>query len=245
MALLLDTLSLLATLAVLTATWRNVWLATALLAVLTTLRFAVRRSPRDLGIFAFGFVFASLAEVVQVWAGLYAYAQPCPLVIPVYNFFLWGTVLLTSSQWLRALEARFGAPAGLSWSRLATENALYGAITALLCLASAHQLAIAVVFATVLVARLVLVAERGNLWFLAVGMLLGPMTESWLVHSGIYRFSQPLVGNLPLWHPIYWGLIVLYLRPMVRAADLLAVSGLVGLGRDTASASPWRGGETA
>ena len=216
--LILDSLALLGTLAVLTSTWRDPWWATALLAALMTFRFFWGRAPRDVAIFFFGFVFASLAEIVQVWAGLYSYTQPCPLIIPYYNFFLWGTVLLAASQWLRALEARFGSPnATVSWTRLGVENAGYLAITLLLCLASAHQLAIAALFVVVLVARLVLVRERGNLWFVAAGMLLGPLTESWLVHCGIYQFSEPMIGNLPLWHPVYWGLIVLYLRPMVRA----------------------------
>jgi|GEM_PF-2628431 len=221
----LDSLMLLATVAVLTLFWRETGTATALLAGLAAVRFALARSWRDVGIFGFGFVFASLAEIVQVWSGLYAYAQPCPLIIPYYNFFLWGTVLLTASRWLRWIEVRVGTKAPPSWTRLAVENAGYAAITALLCLASRHQLAIAAVFAIVLLVRLIFVAERGNLWFLTVGMLLGPLTESWLVHTGIYRFSQPLVGNLPLWHPIYWGLIVLYLRPMVRAADALSLGG--------------------
>ncbi len=221
-ALQLDLLALVSTIAVLTVTWRNVWLATALLAFVTLLRFAVRRSGRDVGIFLFGFVFASLAEIVQVWAGLYRYAQACPLVIPYYNFFLWGMVLLASAQCLRALERRVGVDTPVGLARLAWENALYVGMTTLLCLAPGHQQSIAAVFGTLLVLRLTLVRERGNLWFLLVGMIFGPVTEGWLVHTGIYRFAEPMVGNLPLWHPIYWGLIVLYLRSMARAADQYA-----------------------
>src|SRR5450432_998796 len=102
MQLLVDVAHFAVTCAILGLFWRHMALVTALTALAAVIRFVLR--PKALGWFLFGFGFASLAEIVQVWAGVYRYAQPCPLIIPYYNFFLWGVVLCLASSLLGAIE---------------------------------------------------------------------------------------------------------------------------------------------
>lgn len=211
--LAVDAVHFVLTCVVLALAWRQLALCTALLAGIALGRFLLHRSMNDLLVFAFGFVFASVAEIVQVACGLYRYAQPSPLVIPAYNFFLWGAVLCLASSLCDAIEARLSRPlVVVSLRHLLLEAAGYVAITTLLCLAGQRSLLVAAVFAGVLFARLVFAHRAGDGWFVVLGMAFGPAVESWLVGLGIYRFADPALGNLPLWHPIYWGLITLFLR---------------------------------
>lgn len=198
---------------VLATSWHHLARSTLLLAAIATARFLLRRSTSDLVLFAFGFVFASLAEIVQVACGLYRYAQPSLLVIPAYNFFLWGAVLCLASSLIDAIEARLSRPlVSVTLRQLAFETTGYVAITICLCLFGQRSLFVASGFAIVLLGRLVLAHRAGDGWFVLLGMAFGPAVESWLVGLGIYRFADPAIGNLPLWHPIYWGLITLFLR---------------------------------
>ncbi len=193
--------------------WRDVALCTGLLAALTIARFALRWDRLEALVFGAGFVFASLAEIVQVACGLYTYAQASPLVIPAYNLFLWGAVLCFAYRLMAAVEARLATPLSTpTWPGVLAELAGYSAVTALLCLAGHRSLLVAAIFAAILIGRLLLGRAAGDGWFVLLGVLLGPAVEASLVGLGIYRFADPRIAGLPLWHPIYWAIIALFLR---------------------------------
>lgn len=176
---------------------------------LSILRFALSRSTRDLGIYAVGFFLGSIAEIVQVWAGAYTYRLPEPLVIPLCNFPLWGLVLLASKSVIeRITSGRHQATLQV----VALESALYATITTALCLGADSPRAVAALFAGVLLTRLLFFRAPHDLALAGIGVLIGPLAEAWLVSQKIYAFAHPAIIGLPLWHPIYWALIVLFLR---------------------------------
>lgn len=232
-ALILDGAHFLYTLLVLTLTWRSEVLCTLLLAGAAAARFSLRAERTEAAIFAVGFVFASLAEIVQVAAGLYTYAERSSLIIPAYNFFLWGSVLCLAHSSLTRLELRLGAALRVSLRQVVAEGGAYLAVTAVLCVLGHRPPLVAALLGGALLLRLLVLRSERDGWFVVLGVLCGPLVENYLVGLGIYRFADPAIGHLPVWHPLYWGIIVLLLRRAVAFVNQLdqAASASSG-GRD-------------
>jgi uncharacterized membrane protein YoaT (DUF817 family) len=54
--------------------------------------------------------------------------------------------------------------------------------------------------------------ERSELLLFITGAVIGPTVEIICIHYGAWSYSNPSFWGIPLWLPIVWGYVAVYLK---------------------------------
>lgn len=176
-------------------TWGTPWVW-PLLAGCLLLTLAISRDPRDLAFFALGIGLGGFIDVLQTGAGVTVYATPGPILrFPGYVLAYWGMAGVA----LRHLYALF--PSARSHP---ADAALFVGAILLSLLGNVAPVGVALLMAAGLVAHGWVLRRRGDLLAALLVLVVGPLTESMLIRTGLYHF--PSAGNqlIALWlYPLY------------------------------------------
>jgi len=58
--------------------------------------------------------------------------------------------------------------------------------------------------------------SKGDVLFYSIAFLLGPLREAILVRSGAWVYAKPSF-LIPLWLPLLWGIVVLFLKKLCES----------------------------
>ncbi len=163
---------------------------------------------REAVFYALVCVFFTGMNAMSLRQGIFAFAAPDVLGMPVWELFMWGFYLLHSWRVL-------GGPAPQ-----ATRAKVWQAwILALLYAAAFGSIAdgntLLVVTAALLLAGLALFHETLDLAYAGYLVLLGAAFEYNGVHSGLWSYPGHPPGGVPLWFITLWGGVGLFMRRLI------------------------------
>lgn len=150
-------------------------------------------------------LFFTVMNAASLKQGIFAFAHPDVLRMPVWELFMWGFYLLHTRRLLNG-----PAPSGkraLVWTLALLYSAAFATLqdgTTLLA-ATAVLLALALVF----------FHEPGDLAYAGYMVLLGALIEYTGVHSGQWGYPGHPPGGVPLWFITMWGGIGLFMRRLI------------------------------
>ena len=78
------------TLAVIVFFYRNIWLTTLLLGIISLIALIKLKSKLILILFFIGAIVGVIAEVIAINYGVWAYSNPNFINVPIWLFFAWG-----------------------------------------------------------------------------------------------------------------------------------------------------------
>jgi hypothetical protein len=165
-----------------------------------------RKLSKPETIFYFGVcVFFTLMNAASLKQGIFSFATPDLLGMPVYELFMWGFYLLH-------LKRVLGGPAPEGKRAVVWALALLYA-AAFATIAQAHVLL--AVTGALLMVGLILFHEPLDLAYTGYLILLGAAIEYTGVHSGQWHYPGDPVGGVPLWFITLWGGVGLFLRRLI------------------------------
>lgn len=150
-------------------------------------------------------LFFTVMNAASLRQGIFAFAHPDVLRMPVWELFMWGFYLLHTRRLLNG-----PAPAGKR-ATVWTLALLYSAAFA--TIQDGHTLL--TVTAVLLAVALVFFHEPGDLAYAGYMVLLGALIEYTGVHSGQWGYPGHPPGGVPLWFITMWGGIGLFMRRLI------------------------------
>jgi hypothetical protein len=150
-------------------------------------------------------VFFTGMNAASLKQGIFAFASPDVLGMPVYELFMWGFYLLHARRLLDG-----PVPQGrrvVVWVLALLYAAAFAAIP--------DGNTLLAVTAVLLVAGIVMFHEPYDLAYIAYLVLLGAAIEYTGVHSGQWHYPGNPPGGVPLWFITLWGGVGLFLRRLV------------------------------
>jgi len=200
---ILPAVQLAATLLVLSLRIENV-LKLAAFAAIWALTFR-RVSPREIVCFLVVSTLFSLMDIMAVRQGVFAFSHPDVAGLPVWEYFMWGFLIL---HILRTLDGPAPAPRWRLALPLAALFALpFGSLSNPWMLLAAS--------ACVLALSLVLFHETRDIYYVAYTVLLGAAFEYVGVWSGQWQYPRHPIGGVELWAVTMWAGIGLFARRLV------------------------------
>lgn len=150
-------------------------------------------------------LFFTVMNAASLKQGIFAFAHPDVLRMPVWELFTWGFYLLHTRRLLNG-----PAPAGKR-ATVWTLALLYSA--AFVTIQDGQTLLI--VTAVLLTVALAFFHEPGDLAYTGYMVLLGALIEYTGVHSGQWGYPGHPPGGVPLWFITMWGGIGLFMRRLI------------------------------
>lgn len=180
------------------------WAKLAALLVLWGLTF--RKLSKAEVWFYFGVcIFFTVMNAASLKQGIFAFASPDLLGMPVYELFMWGFYLLHLKRVLGGLAPQ--SKRLVVWTLALLYAAAFAAI------ADAHVLL--AVTAGLLLIGLALYHEPLDLAYTGYLILIGAAIEYTGVLSGQWHYPGNPVGGVPLWFITMWGGVGLFMRRLI------------------------------
>jgi hypothetical protein len=137
--------------------------------------------------------------------GIFSFAHPDLMGMPVYELFMWGFYLLH-------LKRVLGGPApegkrAIAWTLALLYSAAFASIP--------DAQILLVVTGALLLIGLILFHEPHDLAYTAYMILLGAAFEYTGVHSGEWSYPGDPPGGVPFWFVTLWGGVGLFMRRLV------------------------------
>lgn len=150
-------------------------------------------------------VFFTGMNAASLKQGIFVFAHPDVLGMPVYEVFMWGFYLLHVKRML-------GGPApegkrAVAWTLAILYSIAFAAIP--------DAKILLVVTGTLLVIGLALFHEPHDLAYSGYLILLGALFEYTGVHSGEWAYPGNPPGGVPIWFVTLWGGVGLFMRRLV------------------------------
>lgn len=160
---------------------------------------------REVGVYVAACALFSAMDVMAVRQGVFRFAAPDYLGLPLWEFFMWGFYVLHLVRVLAAVP-----PARSSWKALVLALVFAGPFLTLsdpqaLLFASAALLAVALLF----------FHEPGDLAYLGYMLTFGALIEYCGVWSGQWSYPGQPFGGVPPWFATMWGGVGLFSRRLV------------------------------
>jgi hypothetical protein len=164
-----------------------------------------RLERAEAALYAAACLFFTAMNAASLGQGIFAFAAPDVLGMPVYELFMWGFYLLHTVRVL-------GGPAPLERRAAAWVLALLYAAA----FATIHDAGLLLaVTGALLAAALALFHARADLAYTGYMVLLGAAIEYTGVLSGQWSYPGHPPGGVPLWFVTLWGGVGLFLRRLV------------------------------
>ncbi|MBI2061038.1 MAG: DUF2878 family protein [Nitrospirae bacterium] len=178
---------------------------------------------RSIGLAAIGGAIGFVAESVHLRARVWTLPEGAPL--PVWIAAVYFAGILGANAGFGALERRISQPMLPTGREVGLETTILLTLFAAPAILHAREVALAVVVAAYLAARLVFCRRLGDL-MVAAGFMVGDAAiELGLVHLSLFRYTYAAFTPLPLWLAPLWGGLGLSLRRLFAFA---AGSGRAG-----------------
>jgi hypothetical protein len=161
-----------------------------------------RLSRPEWGFVALACLFFTGMNAASLHQGIFAFADPDVLRMPVYEFFMWGFYLLHTKR-------LFGgaAPQGrrlFVWISALLYSVAFATIV--------DQQVLLLVTGVLLGAGLLVFHEPLDIAYCSYMVFLGALVEYTGVHSGQWHYPGDPIGGVPLWFVTLWGGVGLFLR---------------------------------
>lgn len=162
---------------------------------------------------ALGIVAGGGNDLLSMFKGVYYYTPRdfLNLPIPLWMLLFWGYVFVAFRQLFTIPVFGNSAPDN-PWrldARLAADLAVVILFRIIIYNFVRHEPLPTIGYAAVLATRLLLIPPRKHEWLLmAAVMLIGPLVEAVLIHSGLYVYYDPVFFGMPAWLLIYWAFII-------------------------------------
>lgn len=176
-------------------TWSTPWVYPALLSCLG-LMLILGRDLRDLAFFGLGIILGGSIDLVQTGSGVTVYAVHGPLILlPPFVLLYWGLVGVSLRHLYRLLPGATFHPLD-AW--------LFAGAIGLSALANLSPLGVAAIMAVALLGHAWRVRRPADALAALALALMGPLTESVLIHQGLYHFPSAGGALVPGWlFPLY------------------------------------------
>lgn len=176
-------------------TWGSPWVW-LVLPLCLALMLAIGRDLRDLLYFALGIGLGGFIDVLHTGVGVTVYATPGPLLLfPGYVLLYWGLAGVALRHLRLAFPRTAFHPADLG---------LFAGAIGLSLLGNFAPRGVALVMLALLVWHLARVRRPGDLLAALLLLVMGPLTESVLIHQGLYHFPSAGGGLIAVWlYPLY------------------------------------------
>jgi len=150
-------------------------------------------------------IFFTVMNALSLKQGIFSFASPDVLGMPVYELFMWGFYLLH-------LKRLLGGPVAAGHrATIWTLALLYAAAFASIPDATV----LLAVTGTLLLVGLVLFHDSHDLAYVGYMILLGAAFEYTGVHSGEWSYPGNPSGGVPFWFVTLWGGVGLFMRRLV------------------------------
>lgn len=170
--------------------WRTPWVYPLLLAAFPVM-LVISRDRLDAGFYVLGLTLGAGIDVAQSGTGVTVYAAPAQLLfLPLFVFFYWGLALVAVRHLVALLPPVAFHPSD--------SFLLVGAIGLSLFANQAPGL-VGTAMVAMLGIRFWCFRRPHDLAAMALGMLLGPGTESLLLYGGLYSFPSAHGALVPAW----------------------------------------------
>lgn len=176
-------------------TWQTPWVWAVLSSTLL-LVLVITRDRRDLAFFALGIGIGGFIDVLQTGAGVTVYHRPgVVLLFPEFVLLYWGMAGVALRRLFLCFPKAEAHPADLGLFVGSVLLSLFG---------NAAPRGVAVLMLLALGLHLALVRRKGDLLAALLLLVLGPLTESVLIHQGLYHFPSAGGQLIALWlYPLY------------------------------------------
>lgn len=171
-------------------TWRTPWVYPALLSGLG-LMLLLSRDPRDLAFFGLGIGMGGSIDLVQTGSGVTVYAMHGPLILlPPFVLLYWGLVGVSLRHLYRLLPRATFHPAD-AW--------LFVGSIGLSAFANLSPTGVAALLVVALLGHAWRVRRPADALAAPALAMIGPLTESVLIHQGLYHFPSAGGSLVPMW----------------------------------------------
>lgn len=162
-------------------------------------------SRKELALYFIACVFFTIMNTLSLKQGIFAFAHPDVLGMPVYELFMWGFYLLHTKRMV----------AGRVPERVDKVTYALAFLYAVAFSAIPDQNLLLVVTAVLLLIGLLFFHEKLDLAYTGYMILLGAAIEYTGVLSGEWYYPDHPWGGVPLWFITLWGGVGLFLRRLV------------------------------
>jgi len=179
-------------------------------------RFLLLNRRGDWLFFLIGVVVGGGNDLLSMSKGVYAYAAPTslPVPIPLWMVIFWGQIFLSFRKLMR--YGRFLGPdtkPPLIDLPLALDLVVVVAYRMIIYRTAATPWLPDALYAAILVVRLLVAPPADNERRIMVAMLIiGPVYEMILISTGMYKYQTGVLFGMPLWLIVYWVFVVRMLK---------------------------------
>ncbi len=93
---------------------------------------------------------------------------------------------------------------------------IYALCIALTSFLWSHPIILSACFVLISTLMLLRWHSKGDVLFYSIAFLLGPLGEAIVVRSGAWVYAKPSF-LIPLWLPLLWGIVVLFLKKLCES----------------------------
>ena len=201
------------------------------MAALVIGRFLLLNRRGDWVFFLIGLVVGGGNDLLSMYKGVYAYAAPTalPVPIPLWMVIFWGQIFLSFRKLMR--YGQFLGPdlkPPLIDLPLALDLVVVVAYRMIIYRTASVPWLPDALFAAILIVRLLVAPPTDNERRIMVAMLIiGPVYEIILIAAGLYKYQTGVLFGMPLWLIVYWVFVVRLLKAVFdRVEHFLKVSEL-------------------
>jgi hypothetical protein len=195
---------------------RRTYLMSGIMAGLIILRCIFCYRKGDLIFFFLGFVLGGGNDLISMYRHVYYYMPPpdiSRLPLPMWMLLFWGEIFVFFRKLMRWSPFLGEAPKRLIDQQLVLDF-LIVIIYRIIIFRMAYRFWVPdAIFASILLLRiLVSPPAKNERWLMLTMLVIGPIYEIWLIHSGLYVYYTGFFYGMPLWLIVYWVFITRFLK---------------------------------
>ncbi len=193
---------------------QNTPLMSVLIGVNIVARFLLIRRRYDWVFFLVGFVLGGGNDLASMARDVYRYTPTTilPVPIPFWMLVFWGQIFVAFRQLFQLPVFQSKPVSGNPWRpdlRLIVDISVFIILRVMIYFFVKHEPAPTIIFAAVVLVRLIVIPPRKNEWLLiAVCVVLGLSYEAVLIALGLYVYYDPVFLGMPAWLMIYWVFMI-------------------------------------